>query len=240
MFTTVTAQDKVDEIIDEGIERNTESKASQGRIDNIAEQTDDVVARYKKELKVIDGLKVYNSLLQKQLDDQAAQIANLKNSVDEVAVIQRQVTPLMVRMIEGLNQYIQLDVPFLMSERNERVERLRETIERADVSAAEKFRAVLEAYQIESEYGRTIEAYSGSLDVGGKTREVDFLKIGRVALLYQTPLGDINGAWDQANRQWVELKAADYKNHISNGLKIARKQVAPDILMIPVNAAEDM
>jgi len=234
------AQDKVDEIIDTGIERNEEGIASQGKIDKTAEETDDLVSQYKKELKVIEGLKVYNSLLQRQLDDQQDQLDQIKESIDEVSVVERQIAPLMLRMIEGLEQFVQLDVPFLLRERNERIQKLRETIERSDVTAAEQFRSVLEAYQIEGEYGRFIYAYSGSLDVGGKSREVDFLMIGRVALLYQSPGGEINGVWDQKNRTWVELDAEDYRNHITNGLKIARKQVAPDLLMIPVSAAEDM
>jgi len=234
------AQDRVDEVIETGIERNAESKESQARIDKTAEQIDTVVAKYKKELKVIEGLKVYNSLLQRQLDDQHDVIEQLKDSINEVAVVQRQITPLMLRMVEGLDQFIQLEVPFRMDERKKRIQRLRETIERSDVEAAEKFRNVLEAYQIEGEYGRTIESYSGTLEVNGKTLNVDFLKIGRVALLYQSEGGELNGAWDQKNRTWVELDPADYRSNISIGLKIARKQVAPDLIMVPVQAPEDL
>ena len=231
------AQDKVDQVVDAGIQRNTDSKASQKRIDKIADATEKVFADYKKELKVIDGLKVYNTLLQKQLDDQVAQINDLKESISEVSVIERQISPLMLRMIDGLAEFIKGDVPFLLKERTERVARLRETVQRADVTAAEKFRSVLEAYQIESDYGRTIEKYKDLIQIDGKSRDASFLRFGRIALVYQTDDKTANGVWDKVNHKWQPLSAAEYRNYISDGLKIAGKQEAPNLIMLPVNAA---
>jgi len=231
------AQDKVDQVIDTGIQRNNEAKASQQRVDKIADTTERVFANYKKELKVIDGLKVYNTLLQKQLDDQIAQINDLKESIAEVSVIERQISPLMLRMIDGLDQFIKLDVPFLLKERTERVARLRDTVERADVTAAEKFRSVLEAYQIEADFGRTIESYKDLIQIDGKSRDASFLRFGRVSLVYQTDDKKYNGVWDVSNHKWQPLDAAEYRNYFTLGLKIAAKQVAPNLIMLPVSAA---
>lgn len=230
----VQAQDRIDQIIDTGVQRNDESRDSQQRVDKIAESTDKVVATYKRELKVIDGLKVYNALLQRQLDDQGTELQNLQESIEEVAVIQRQIVPLMLRMLENLGEFVELDAPFLIEERRNRVGRLLATMERSDVTAAEKFRAVIEAFQIENDYGRTIEAYRGTLD----GREVDFLRIGRVALMYQSMGGQHNGYWDKSSRSWQSLTEPEYRNYLSRGLQIARKQIAPDLMMIPVAAAE--
>lgn len=230
-------QNKVEQVIDTGIQRNQEAKASQQRVDKIADTTDKLYASYKKELKVIDGLKVYNALLQKQLDDQVQNMNDLRDSISEVSVIERQITPLMLKMIDGLAEFIKLDVPFLLKERNERVTKLRDTVERADVTAAEKFRSVLEAYQIEGDYGRTIESYKDLLEINGKMREAKFLRFGRITLVYQTEDKEFNGVWDQAGRKWETLSSAEYRNYISDGLKIALKQVAPNILMLPVSAA---
>jgi hypothetical protein len=110
-------------------------------------------------------------------------------------------------------------------------------MERSDVTAAEKLRQILEAYSIENDYGRTIEAYKGSVDVDGRTQEVDFLRIGRVSLTYQTVGGGHTGAWDNDSRSWEELPPETYKAQVADGLKIARKQVAPDMLVVPVSAA---
>ena len=110
-------------------------------------------------------------------------------------------------------------------------------MERSDVSVAEKFRKVMEAFQIENEYGRTIESYKGSLEVGGASREVEFLRVGRTALLYQTIDAEIFGMWDQEQAAWVPL-SAEYRNQIRNGIKMAHKQIAPNLLTLPISAPE--
>lgn len=213
------------------------AQESQERIDQVVKQTRSLEDQYKAELKEIEGLNVYNELLQRQVENQELQLVDLQDSIDQVEVINRQIVPLMTRMIESLEQFIQLDSPFLLGERQERVASLWELMERQDVTVAEKFRKVTEAFQIENDYGRTIEAYSDTLDIDGQLTEVDFLRVGRVALLYQTRDGSVSGAWDQQNRAWITL-GNEYKNDIKRGLQIARKQIAPELLLLPVDAPE--
>jgi hypothetical protein len=112
-------------------------------------------------------------------------------------------------------------------------------LERQDVTVAEKFRRVMEAYQIENEYGRTIEEYKGSLEVDGLLREVDFLRIGRVALMYQTSDGQRQGVWDQDAGEWVAL-GGEYRNRIRQGFRVARRQIAPELLILPIPAPEEL
>jgi hypothetical protein len=178
----------------------------------------------------------YNTLLQRQIDNQVEEMAALEESIRNVSLIERQIVPMMTRMLDSLEVFIQLDTPFLLEERNERIERLREMMERSDVSAAEKFRRVIEAYQIENDYGRTIEAYKHTVEIDGVQQEADFLRIGRVSLAYQTVGGGTTGAWDKENGQFIKLDDAEFKNQIAHGLKVARKQVAPDLLIVPVPA----
>lgn len=229
----------IQEITDAGEERAEAAAADQERINQVANQIDQLVIDYQTVAKVVDGLMVYNNLLQRQVDNQEAEKQILAESIDNVALIERQIVPLMTRMLDALEEFIQLDTPFLLTERNDRIERLRGMMERSDVTAAEKFRQILEAYSIENDYGRTIEAYKGSLQVGERTQEVDFLRIGRVALTYQTVGGNTTGAWDSSARDWVELPPETYKAAIAHALQVARKQVAPDLLVVPVAAAQE-
>ena len=164
-------------------------------------------------------------------------MAQLSASIDQVTVTERQITPLMMRMIDGLEQFVALDLPFLSEERERRVEGLREMMDRADVAASEKFSQILRAYQIENEYGRTMESYASEIDTTEGSRIVDVLKVGRVALVYQTSDGEETGAWDVAQGTWVQLDDA-YKTPIRNGIRMARKQLSVDMLTLPVAGPE--
>ena len=226
----------INEVMQEGEARADAGEAAQKKVDSVADQTEKIINDFRSVTKVVDGLRVYNALLQTQLNNQEAEMQALSDSIGNVALIERQIIPLMTRMVDALEEFVKLDTPFLFKERTDRVARLREMMERSDVTAAEKFRRVIEGYQIENDYGRTIEAYKGSTQVNGNELEVDFLRIGRVALMYQTVGGATTGAWDTTAGAFVELPAATYQKQVSDGLKIARKQVAPDLLIVPVAA----
>ncbi len=228
----------LDSIIEVGEAKHQAARTSQGKIDKLAEETRDLLSDYKTVNKQIDGLKVYNARLQRQIDDQVKRMTEIDESIDQVTVIQRQMTPLIIRMIDGLEKFIELDVPFHMEERQQRIAFLRANLDRADVTVSEKFRQVLEAYQIENEYGRGIEAYKGSVDIDGQEREVNFLSVGRIALVYQTTDTELAGAWDQASRTWVPLDRGEYRNAVMAGLRIARKEAAIDLLSLPIAAPE--
>ncbi len=230
------SQTSINQVTQAGEERADAGAAAQQQIEQVADQTLEIEQQFKSLTKVVDGLKVYNSLLQRQVDNQITEMEALSTSIDNVSLIERQITPLMTRMIESLEEFIRLDTPFLIEERQERIQRLNDMMERSDVTAAEKFRQVIEAYQIENEYGRTIEAYKGSVEIDGNLQEVDFLRVGRVSLTYQSVGGGNTGGWDPASRSFVELPPETYKNQVSDGLKVARKQVAPDLMTVPVPA----
>ena len=239
IFTAeIVAGQAVDQIVAAEERRIQLAQASQNVIDGIVEETRDTVEEYRAVMKEVDGLIVYNTLLDRQIADQEQELSNLATSIDSVTEIERQILPLLTRMIDGLDRFVALDVPFLAEERRERVVGLRDLLGRADVTAAEKFRVVMEAWQIENDYGRTIFAYTGELEIGGTNREVDFLQVGRVSLVYQTPDGVNSGVWDQSNRQWVVL-GNEYRNSIRQGLRLARNQISPDLLLLPIAAPEE-
>lgn len=235
----VFAQANVDQVMAAGEKRADAGAAEQQRVEQIADQTNDLLNEFNTVSKVVDGLVTYNTLLQRQVDNQETEKAALKESIDNVALIERQIIPMMTRMLDSLEVFIQLDTPFLLTERTERLERLRGMMERSDVSSAEKFRRVIEAYQIENDYGRTIEAYKGTVPINGNPQEVDFLRIGRVSLAYQSVGGQYTGAWDVESGDWIELDPAKFKTQVATGLRVARKQIAPDLLVIPVAAPSE-
>ncbi|MBT1450390.1 DUF3450 family protein [Glaciecola sp. XM2] len=233
-FTAQAQEDQYLEGAKQTAEQINESASqSQDRIDGIAGQIDSKLQQYKTLLKEIEGLEVYNGQLRKQIQNQQDEMLSLNDAIDEVSVIERQITPLMINMIDGLEQFVALDIPFLEQERADRIADLKLMMDRADVAPSEKFRRVMEAFQVEMDYGRTIEAYSGLHSIEGQQRDVEFLRIGRTALLYQTRDASFQGVWNKQTRQWEELDSS-YRTQVTKGLRIAKKQLAPDLLMVPV------
>ena len=230
---------KLTQVVDAGQEINKSASQSQLRVNDISDQIQTKLQQFKTINKEIDGLSVYNLQMKAQVDNQLKELSQIALSMEQVSIIERQISPLMARMIETLENFVALDVQFLTAERNQRIAGLKNMMDRADVAISEKFRRVLEAYQIEVDYGRTIEAYTGLIEIDGSEQNVDFLRIGRVSLVYQTRDGQKLGLWDNQSRTWQPL-SAQYRLNINKGLRIARKQLAPDLIIVPVvqNSAE--
>jgi hypothetical protein len=231
-----TGQD-LDKIFKEAEEINLFAQASQERIDSTASETQRLLRDFQAVLREIESLKAYNAQQRRVVRDQESQISELQQSIDEVVSIRREITPLMLRMIDRLGEFVSLDVPFLKEQRAMRIENLREFMDMSNISPSEKFRLVLEAYQIENEFGRTIESYRGSLEIDGQERQVDFLRIGRVVLAYQTIDGQFQGRWNQDSKSWEAL-GADYSGSIDAAMRFAKKQAAPQMYLLPVSGPE--
>ena len=240
VFTTSTATVSATTLSDifQVAERiNQSAIRSQSKIDALTEETRELLGTYKTVLKEIEGLRVYNRQLEKQIGNQETEMTELANAIDKVTVIERQITPLMLRMIDGLEQFVELDIPFLLDERTDRIDRLREMMDRADVAVSEKFSQVLRAFQIENDYGRTMETYGDTIVIAGTERKVDILKVGRIALVYQTPDGGETGMYNR-NSQSYEPIDDEYQSPIRQGIRMARQQATQDLFSIPLHGAE--
>lgn len=224
---------------DKGI--NQSGAASQGRIDTLADDTSKLLAQFRAANQQIDTLKVYNNQLDKLVLSQTAEMTSMQRQIDGVVDVERGIRPLMEDMINALEQFVALDIPFLLEERKTRVANLRDLSTRADVSVGEVYRRIMEAWQIENDYGRAVDTYRETLELGGQTREVDFLKIGRVAYMYITLDGSEAGVWvTKPGKAGAWEDASDYTAGVKQALKMARKQAAFDLVTLPIPAAQEV
>ena len=226
----------VTDVVQAGEQWLGQQTSSQKRVDGLGEQKRTLAEEYRTTLREIEGLEAYNRQLERQLALQREEVAILDNSIAQATTVDRQILPLMLRMVDGLEQFVALDVPFLERERADRISFVKEAIDRVDVTVAEKFRQVLEGYQIELEYGRTIEAYTGTVDLDGQKLEVDFLRVGRIGLYYQTLDGSRSGRWNVQAKSWDALPASD-RNPVREAIRVARKLTAPNLLTLPLPTA---
>jgi len=210
----------------------------QRSIDQLDSQTRENYEAYTAALRQAELVEAYNRQLARMVEDQSRELDDIDAQLISLAQTEQATLPLLVRMQNMLQQFVAADLPFLVDERQQRIERLARLMDRADVSLAEKYRQILEAYQIEAEYGRTLEAWTGTLAQDGTTRsgearEVTFLRLGRVALYYQTLDGEESGRWSRQQGGWQTL-AADQNWPIRKGISMARQQTVPELLELPI------
>lgn len=210
---------------------------AQTRINRLSDQADELMEQFAEQAKIVDGLEVYNAQMRRTIDEQLKTIAQYDRSIEEVAELQRQVAPLMERMMVALEQFVALDVPFQLEDRKARLALIRDTFDDANVNIAEKFRLVLAAYQQEINYGRVMQHYTGTLELDGVERDVDFLRVGRVALMYQTSDQTSTGVWDKNAKQFVEL-GSEYRRPVAEGIRMAQQLATTEILELPIHAPE--
>lgn len=216
---------------------NKRATASQKRIDALSDKARQLYDEYRLVVQETESLQTYNRHVETLVKSQKNEFVSLQNQLDEIDVTSREIVPLLLKMLDSLEKFVQLDIPFLSEERSKRVSDLRHMMTRADVTVAEQYRRIMEAYLVELEYGRTIEAYESVLEANGKMRSVNYLRVGRIMLVYQTPDKSEMGVWNNVSRQWDNLDS-DYQASISTGLRIARRQAAPDLLRLPLPSPE--
>ena len=226
----------LDETVQAESRINEEAAASQARVSGLAEQTRDLLLEYRSVVRETDNLRRYNENLERVVNDQRAEISSVNRQLAGLEETNRGVVPLMLEMIDTLGRIVEADVPFRIDERRRQVQRLRELMDQADVTVAEKYRAVMGAYLRELEYGRRTETYSDTLPDSGQT--VDFLRIGRTLLMYQTGDGGSTGWYNPATRQFEALDDDRFRLEVKKGLAIARKEKAPDLVTLPVPGPE--
>ncbi len=229
----------VDQVLQADLRRLKVAQESQERINEVVETERSLSDDYRAINKEIDGLKVYNRLMTAQTNGQTATLEDIALSLEQVDVINRQIFPLMERMIDGLQQSIALDIPFLLEERKKRVQGLEDIMEQSNVSVAEKFRKVMEAYQIEMDYGTSSEWYKTSLNVDGSDREYNMLRVGRVGLYFQSDDTNITGWWNPITGAFEEL-GSEHRNEIRKGIRIARQLIAPELILLPMPGPESV
>ncbi len=213
------------------------NQETQAKIDQLSEKARQMLAEYRAARDETENLRIYNKQLSRQIQSQEQELASLREQLDRIDQTQQAFVPNMLEALNALEQFVERDLPFRLEERRAKLDELDQLMGRADVTTAEQYRQLMEAYKRELKYGRTIETYRGELSLDGDKRSVRFLRIGRIALLYQTLDQQRTGRWNPQSDQWEDVGGA-YRAAFEKGYKIASEQAPPDLLKAPVNPPE--
>lgn len=232
LFFAVCVWANVDTAIKESVDTNKKAASIQANIDTYVSKSEVLYEQYKQLERELEEQHSYNRQLESIVSTQKSELPKLQAQLEAIEVTQKKIVPLMFEMLGALEKFVDLDTPFLQEERLRRVENLKTYLSNPEISLSEQFRMILEAYKIEYSYARTLEAYRATLD---DTTTVDFLRLGRVALFYQTLDEQESGMYDLGSQSWIKLDP-HYNAAITKALKMARKKTAPDFLSLPLPA----
>lgn len=210
-----------------------DTAASQQRIDQLDDQTASLLNDYRANLKQLEAARRYNASLQRNIEAQNREITRLREDIENVEGLQRATQPLMEDMIAKFSDIVGADMPFLVEDRSARAGRLSGVLDNPSMSAAQKYRLIVEAYQIENEYGRTISADTGTIGEGESLLTGEFLRVGRIALIFKTPDDSVLRIYDQTQGDFVNLDRS-YLPDVKFAMRMAKAQTAPDVFFVPV------
>ena len=228
-----SAQAQFKPALDTSEQTARDTKASQERIDQLDDQTASLLNDYRANLKQLEAARRYNASLSRNIQSQETEIERLREDIENVEGLQRATQPLMEDMAARFEQLVNADLPFLVEDRAQRVARLSGVLDNPSMSAAQRYRLIVEAYQIEDEFGRTVGAYEGTIGEGENALTGEFLRVGRIALIFKTPDDSVLRIYDKAQGDFVNLDRS-YMQDVKFGLRMAKEQTAPNVFFVPV------
>ena len=226
----------IDQILEENNNTIVESESSQDKVDNLSDEKDSLLAEWKVVVKQVEGLRIYNAQKRAQIKAQEDRLLVLENQTKEIDTTKRLIPGVMTNIALRLERDIKDNAPFLIDVRLGRVNQVLDILVDPTVTESERVRQVLEAVNIEREYGRTIETYEDAIVLDGEEKVVNILRIGRLALLYQLKDQSEAGVWDNELKEWVKVEG--YRIPIRDGIRMANKTAPLDLLSLPIKFKE--
>lgn len=227
-------------------------------------QATDAEIKYSALLQQIADQRM--ALMQSEVFDakQKAQIEELRSEIGKVSEAKKTIDPLLSKMAAQMEDAINSDLPFLREERLNRINKLKNDLGNSEIRVADKYRAALNAYKIEVNYGMAVDGYKGPIplnageapvlvvpldDKGEPLREANneimppeaelgtYLRYGRVALVWLNQRNTKARRYDAPTKAWVDVSGGEL-NDIRKAVRVSRGEVAPSVLMVPTHLAQ--
>lgn len=228
----------IQQVIDEEQRKIAFNANAQKKVDALYDATREKRQQFQQLSREIKSLSRYQMQMQAQVARQEQQLAEFDKAIADAAVMERELLPLLEKMSTALEHWVEIDLPFQLAERRERVKRLKEDLFNPELTIAQKYQQLLEAYQIEIDFGRGLERFQEIVEIDQHTYQVNVLRVGRVALLCQTADGRITARWNRKQSVWERLDDRDYRQYVKQGLKMVAKQAPNQLLTLPIDLPE--
>lgn len=228
----IPAQAQLRDALNTGEQATRRAEQVQQQINQLDDDRTDMVREYRTLLQRTQAAGLYAKQQQLVVESQREEIASLESQLGSIDDITAQTVPMLLDMIKDIETFVAADMPFKMDIRQTRLDGLNAAMTNASVTPAEQYRLIMDAYQAEMEYGRTISTWQEEITLNDKPTTVDMMLYGRVAYVYQTPNGKVfrydrdSGAFEPAS--------GGLQADVTKAIKVADGKAQQDVLFAPV------
>jgi hypothetical protein len=205
-------------------------------------QAQKVKWRTEKEKKTLEfeALEKELAMVEQERDTETARktalisdITQTTKQLADIAEIEGQMSPYLCDLLDKIKTLNAKDLPFLQEERQKRIQALEELNASPQTPVSEKFRKLMEALLVETEYGTTIEVYQQTIPLSGEETLVNIFRLGRLRLFYQTLDKRQCGFFNPAQKVWQPLEDT-YLKPIQAAIDMGSKRRPVEILTLPL------
>ena len=210
--------------------------ASQKKVETLDDAADTAVRDYRAVLQQIDNMKLFVDQQDIYLDGQKADIQSLHEQLSSVEAVKRGMVPMMFKMAAAIEDSVNSDMPFKLRERHARLDRMKASLADPSISPTEQYRQVLAVYKNEVAYGQGLSSYEGAHPKKPGVK-VDYLMVGRLALMYMSKDEKDLGYYDMNSKSW---KTMDAKRSVEvrHAMRVAKGESAAEMVSAPIAVAK--
>ncbi len=226
------------EAVEGALQRSqTQAAASQQRVDQLDDATREALQEYRAALLQAEQLRLYERQLAAQRDTVQARLAEVDAALARLEESRGAMVPLLVRMADALEAFVEADQPFDLDARRARVAGLRNLLADPEAGLSEQYRGAYAAWQAEAAAGRTLAAERVNLPGSRSGQLVDLVRVGRLGLYALALDGSSAWVWRPQARDFVELPRGTVPA-LKQALRVAQEQAAPSLLTLPLEAPQ--
>ena len=208
-------------------------QATQKHEDRWNDEKAKLILEYKNLEIEKENLLAVNKSLNKKNTAHKIEIASYEKKLNAINRISAELVPYLSDVLKHLDSSVHGSLPFLPAERSSRLENIYKLLEDPKVTTAEKFRKIMEALQVEAEYGNNVEVYQESIKIDENIIVANVFRLGRLSLFFQTIDAKTSGYYNPAQSAWLILPEK-HNREIGKVIDIANKRRSIDLLVLPL------
>lgn len=236
MFSLSAQADALDNAREIEHQTNQNAVEMQSKIDQNSDQRLDLQTKIEQIKEQIENQTIYQEHLASLVENQTQELKKSDRELSQINQTREGIVPLMYKMLAGLEDMQAQGIPLKNKIRQKRLDDLKHLMTRADISEGEKFRRLLEAYQIEIDYGNKVSRYQDEIKLAdGDVREVELLSVGKVALIARSQDHQTQWLWSQEEQAWQPLPSEQIAS-INQAFDVASGKSAPELIQVPISA----